>query len=337
MKFAHAIACAIVCVAATSGAAEKAQKPLNEILRGAALDAYLKGRDLFEAGDVVTGHAKLVEAYETSKNPRLLWNMAACSKSSRNYARAIDELTRFLADGRDQITADQAKRAEEVRATLYSLVAAATITRAPEDATLAIDGEPATRGAGPYYLELGKHELRLEREGFAPEVRTIDVKQTKALTLELTLERIPTAPAPLAVAPAAPSPTSAQAAAPAATVAVAPAATAQAEPSPSGESSHAWTYAAFGVGAAGVVAGATFGLLAMGAASDLEAACPGRVCPASQREALDDAKLFASLSTAGWVVGAVGLAAGTALVFTGPSTSTAFVLSPAGASLRGAF
>jgi hypothetical protein len=336
MKFAHAIACAIVCVAATSAAAEKAQKPLNEILRGAALDAYLKGRDLFEAGDVVTGHAKLLEAYETSKNPRLLWNMAACSKSSRNYARAIDELTRFLADGRDQITADQAKRAEEVRATLYSLVAAATISRAPEDATLTIDGEPATRGAGPYYLELGKHEIRLEREGFAPEARTIDVKQTKAITLEVKLERIPTSPAPLAIA-IAPSPMSAQTEAPAATAAVAPLANAQPAPSPSGESSHAWTYAAFGVGAAGVVAGATFGLLAMGAASDLEAACPGRVCPASQQGALDDAKRFASLSTAGWIVGAVGLAAGAALVFTSPSTSTAFVLSPAGASLRGAF
>jgi hypothetical protein len=331
MKFAHAIACAVVCFAATGAAAEKAQKPLNEILRGAALDAYSKGRDLFEAGDVVTGHAKLLEAYELSKNPRLLWNMAACSKSSRHYARAIDELTRFLADGHDQITADQAKRAEEVRATLYSLVAAATITRTPEDASLTIDGEPATHGSGPYYLELGKHELRVERDGFLGETRVIDVRQTKATTIAFALERVP-APVAASVAPPAPAAVEAP---PAASSVAAPehgpeAASAQGD-------SNAWTYAAFGVGAAGVLAGATFGVLAMNAAGDLESSCPGRVCPTAQQGALDDAKLWASLSTAGWVVGALGVAAGTTLVFARPSATTALVLSPAGAALRGAF
>jgi len=332
MKLAHAIACAVVTVAATSAAAEKAQKPLNEILRGDALDAYAKGRDLFEAGDVVTGHAKLLEAYEISKNPRLLWNMAACSKSSRHYARAIDELTRFLADGRDQITAEQAKRAEEVRATLYSLVAAATITRAPEDASLTIDGEPATRGAGPYYLELGKHELRLERDGYVAETRALDVKQTKAIAFEFALQR-----APRPIEAAAPVAAAAATVVPPAPEPAAPLAPPGSEPGSDREASSAWTYAAFGIGAAGVVAGATFGLLAMGAAGDLEGACPGRVCPASQQGSLDDAKRFASLSTAGWVLGAAGLAAGTALTFARPTASTALVFSPAGASLRGAF
>jgi hypothetical protein len=305
---------------------EKAQRPLTELLTGPALDAYLKGRDLFDAGDVITGHAKLSEAYELSTNPRLLWNMAACSKSSRHYARAIDELTRFLEDGQAVITAEQAKRAEEVRATLYSLVAAATLQVTPATAKVLLDGEPATRGAGPYYLELGKHELRVEQEGYKPEARTLDVKQTKPFTVEVTLRE--EAPAPVA------SPVL-----PVATVTPAPAAVTAPAPATT-ERDLTWAYVTLGVGAAGVAAGSAFGLLALGKKSDLEPLCPNGSCPASAQTTLDEANRWATLSTGSWVVGALSLACGTYLHFanTGErAPATALRLGPASVSIEGSF
>ncbi len=311
---------------AKPAASEKAQRPLAELLTGPALDAYLKGRDLFDAGDVITGHAKLSEAYELSKNPRLLWNMAACSKSSRNYARAIDELSRFLEDGREVITADQAKRAEEVRTTLYSLVSAATLQVTPASATVLLDGEPLARGTGPYYLELGKHELRVEQEGYKAETRTLDVKQTKPFTVEVALraEAPLVAPAPIVLAPA-PEP--------------APHAALQRVLAPA-EADRTWAYVTLGVGAAGVAAGSAFGLLAVGKKNDLEPLCPSGVCPASAQATLDAANRWATLSTASWVVGGLALAGGAYLYFAPAgerAPTTALRVTPATVSLEGSF
>lgn len=307
---------------------EKAQRPLTEILTGAALDAYLKGRDLFDAGDTLTGHAKLLEAYELSKNPRLLWNMAACSKSSRHYSRAIDELTRFLNDGREQITADQAKRAEDVRATLYSLVASVTLKVAPEGASVSLDDEPLVHGEGPYYLELGKHEFRVDHARFQRESRVVDVKSTKALTLEFSLRA--DAVAPVVAAPVAQLPVAKPA--PAAAVTDAPSSSAS-------EPDRTWAYVALGAGAAGVVAGSTFGVLAWREASRLDSDCTAGVCPSSSQNVIDGARRWATLSTLSWVVGGLGLANGALFYFMPSETPapTALRITPGSVALEGSF
>ena len=317
--------------AAANVAAEKSQRPLTEILSGPALDAYLKGRDLFEAGDVVTGHAKLLEAYELSKNPRLLWNLAACSKSGRQYARAIRELTTFLHDGRDQITADQAKRAEDVRATLYSLVATVTVKASPAGATITLDDEALPPGEGPYYLELGKHEVRVAHEGYRTESRIVDIKSTKALAVEFELRSeaaIAAAAAPIVVPSAVPAPS----------VPATPALAAT--PAPPAEADLTWAYATLGLGAAGVLAGTSFGLLASRNASDLDASCTNGVCPASSQSTLDAARRWATLSTVSWVVGGLGLAGGAYLYFGTPHAAgapTALRVSPVSVSVEGSF
>lgn len=313
---------------ATPVSAEKAQRPLSELLAGPALDAYLKGRDLFDAGDVITGHAKLLEAYEISKNPRLLWNLAACSKSARHYARAIRELTAFLRDGADQITREQGKRAEEVRATLYSLVAAVSVKATPAGTVLAVDDEPQPAGEGTYFLELGKHEFRVTRDGFRPETRVIDVRSTKPMTVEFDLRpelAAAAVPSP-AVAPSMPPPAPTE-----------PGTTQDAAPTAPTEGAPSLAYAAWIIGAAGVLAGTTFGLLAVGSEADLARTCTNGTCPPSSQGVLDDAHRWATFSTAGWVVGSLGLAGGVYMHFATSSAPAALRLSPAGMSFEGRF
>ncbi len=77
---------------------------------------------------------------------------------------------------------------------------------------------------------------------------------------------------------------------------------------------------AFGVGGAGIVTGVVFGVLAAGKRSDLDDACPNKVCPSSQESKLDSAKAFGWVSTIGFGVGIVGAAVGTVLLFTGGKT-----------------
>lgn len=80
-----------------------------------------------------------------------------------------------------------------------------------------------------------------------------------------------------------------------------------------------WTaFTAFGVGAAGVVVGTIFGLSSKSKRDEAERVCPGNVCADSRGVDLADDAIFAgNVSTAAFVIGGVGLAAGTTLWIVG--------------------
>lgn len=54
---------------------------------------------------------------------------------------------------------------------------------------------------------------------------------------------------------------------------------------------------------------------------NLDDACANKVCPASQQDTIDSGKTMATVSTVGFVVGAVGLGLGSVLLLTSPSAS----------------
>src|SRR5437764_13820664 len=74
-------------------------KTLAETLTGPAKSDYETARLLFTDGDFVGAEIKFKSAYETSHDARLLWNMAACEKSQRHYARAVDLVHKYLDAG----------------------------------------------------------------------------------------------------------------------------------------------------------------------------------------------------------------------------------------------
>lgn len=80
-------------------------------------------------------------------------------------------------------------------------------------------------------------------------------------------------------------------------------------------------YIAFGVGAAGVAVGSIFGALALSQAGDVDDACPGGRCAddadvGPQSDAQDSARAKGWVSTVGFGVGLVGVAAGVVLLVT---------------------
>jgi len=177
---------------AVTAAAPPVQKPLSEVLTGPARVAYESGRLLLEAEDSATAHAKFKEAYELSKSPRLLWNMAACSKLQRRYAMAVQELERFIHDGAGQITAEQEGRARELLETLRVVVAPVTVRVAPAHATLFVDGEtrPIVDGESRLLIDVGRHEFRAELASHTEARRVIDIDETKAFAIDLKLAPI---------------------------------------------------------------------------------------------------------------------------------------------------
>ncbi|MGH7439921.1 MAG: hypothetical protein ACRENE_29890, partial [Polyangiaceae bacterium] len=85
----------------------------------------------------------------------------------------------------------------------------------------------------------------------------------------------------------------------------------------SGTSSHGGSLVpaliGFGVGAVGLGLGAVTGAMSLSKVSDTKKECPMNRCPPSAQSDVDSAKSLGTISTVGFIVGGVGVAAGTVL------------------------
>ena len=192
-RFVGYFALALLVAAPTNARAQPkpaATRTLSEDLQGPARVAFDQGRVLFEHGDYLTAHAKFREAFELSRDVRLVWNMAACSSKQKRYARAIAEAERYLAEGRGVLTAEQQERARTFLGEMRTLVVEATLVVAPEGAAVTIDGEPIAPAEGRLtkLLELGAHDLRITKGGFMPVAQTLTVTETGKATFAFALE-----------------------------------------------------------------------------------------------------------------------------------------------------
>jgi hypothetical protein len=260
-------------------------------------------------GQLAEGCAKLEQSQRADPQIGTLLNVAVCHEQMGRTASAWVE---FL-DAEAQATrAEQAERAAFAREGAQRLEGQLSklVLRTDQKTrglTIVLDGKPFDSSMlnTPLPVDPGKHELEASAPG----------KKTLHLTLAIatgpaeipcdipTLEDLPppvVTPAPVPVAQPAPAP----AAAP-----PPPPPEPQAEPESGGVPTWAWI--SLGVGMAGIVTGTVTGSMALSKATELKAACgPEKVCPADQGDSLDSALMLADISTASFIVGAVGSAIG---------------------------
>jgi hypothetical protein len=105
-------------------------------------------------------------------------------------------------------------------------------------------------------------------------------------------------------------------------------------------------YVAGGVGVAGFATFAVFGILNNGKYQDLEAQCPGGICPPGTSNDAEAGRMYQTLANVGLGVGIVGLASGAVLFLTAPSPrtetaslkpTTRLAVGPTSVSLQGKF
>ncbi|HVH48153.1 MAG TPA: PEGA domain-containing protein [Labilithrix sp.] len=180
-----------------------------------------------------------------------------------------------------------------------------TVEGAPNP-TVTIDGQPvSSAGLGLRRpVDPGAHVIKAEAPGYKPAETSFQVAESATAEAKLRLEKA--AASAVAAAPA-------EAATPAAGNDAKPA-----ELSTSKSPKKTLAIVAFGVGGAGLVLGAVTGVLALGKHGDLEGQCPNGKCPNDVSGDVDSYKTMGLLSTVGFIVGGVGLAAGAVLWFTAP-------------------
>jgi hypothetical protein len=111
---------------------------------------------------------------------------------------------------------------------------------------------------------------------------------------------------------------------------------------PESRRNHTLSYVLWGVGGAGIVLGATTGVLFLGKRSELADQCPDKKCSKELglQSEIDKYNLYGTLSAAGFGVGIAAITAGTVLYFVGgktESSSQAFVTPFVGPGSIGAY
>jgi hypothetical protein len=169
---------------------------------------------------------------------------------------------------------------------------------AAEEVAITIDGRPiASPSDVAERFDPGPHLVRVSAPGYVPFERTVTLPARGGVNV------IPAALLPVTAAAAEP--------------------TAAAEPHPQDArrpepGSRVPAYVAFGVGGVGVILGAITGVLSLSKVSDLRQSCPGNQCSPAEQGSISSAQSFGTVSTVGFVLGGLGVATGTVLLFVRP-------------------
>ncbi|WP_438030457.1 hypothetical protein [Sorangium sp. So ce233] len=273
--------------------------------RATARSLAVEGQESLDRKDYAAALDRFRRADAIIHAPTLLLGVARAQVGLGQWIAAQESYSRILREGAPEGSPEPffeaiAAAQRELDALAPRIPQVLLSVRGPDAADVTIDGEPVPRAALGVRrpVDPGEHTVRATAAGFAP----VEVKLTLAegASEAVALELKPIAPPPGASRPP---------------LARAP----DAGPVASGRGTRTTLgIAALGLGGVGVAAGAVGGLLAIGKHSDLSDRCPGNRCDPSLQGDVDSYHAMGTLSTIGFVVGAVGVGAGAFLLLTAP-------------------
>jgi hypothetical protein len=240
--------------------------------------------------------------------PTLTLGLARSQAKQGKYVLARENYNKIIREQSNNPNASQAfkdaltaAQSEIEQATAKIAHVTITIEGGAPNAQVTIDDD-AVNAAGlgvPRPIDPGQHTVRASAEGYAPAETTFQVADAGNAEAKLTLTKIAGAAQPVQPVPP--------------TQPVQPA-----EPVTT-KRDHTLAIVAFGVGGAGLIFGAITGGMALGKHGDLSDQCTDSgKCPSRASDDLDSYHTLATLSTVGFIVGGVGVAAGAVLWFAGP-------------------
>jgi hypothetical protein len=170
---------AMVLLAATAHAQPKKGATVRDALPAAAVGAWDDGLLLLklQTPDYEKALIKFREAYEASKNPRVLFNVAVCERNLNRYARAAATLRRQLSEGEGTLPAGEVDAAKAAIAALERFVSTLEIVVTEPEATIAIDGEKVGTSPllAPVSVDIGSRTVTVQKSGFVDVTRSVAV------------------------------------------------------------------------------------------------------------------------------------------------------------------
>jgi hypothetical protein len=163
--------------------------PVSESLPQAVKTEYEAGKILFQDGDYATALLKFQDAYDKVNDPRLLWNVGACLKNLRHYAKALVVLRKYAAA--DSLTAQDRQDARDLIGAIEPFATSVTFKVSEDGAEVALDDEVLGTSplAGPLLVDIGTRRLRIKKEGFRLVEKEIAVGGAKDAVVDVVLEK----------------------------------------------------------------------------------------------------------------------------------------------------
>jgi hypothetical protein len=334
-----------LCLVAALTAYDTFAFAVDDSVKGAARDLSNQGKDDFDAGRFDAAAQKFQKAFEAVKVPTLaLWSARAEARlgrlvaASEHYRQASQLAPNELWVGDSQQEA-QAEAAQELEALLPRIpkLRITIVGGQPNEVTMTVDNVPLPSALAGVDRPTDPGQRRvIGKRG--PETADVVVELRERDVKEVVLKF---SGAPLVVPVPAATATPAAANQPVA-LAMAPAAAPPSDGgSQVGSTQRTLGWIGLGVGAAGIIEGAVTGIFVIQRYSKLKDGCPNGVCDPTQIDSyrMDIYNTLRTASMVGFIVGGVGLAAGTTLLLTSPTPSTkvGLFVGPGTASVHGVF
>ena len=172
--------------------APPAAPPLSEALTGQAQADYQAARLLYGDGDFAGANLKFKQAFDTSKDVRLLWNMAACEKNLRHYSKVFKLVERYVELGGSVLPESDKRDAADLLDAMKSYVSRVKINVNEVDATITVDDE--VLGMSPLMetvlLDMGSRRIRVTKPGFSEYAETLQVQGASELPIAVKLVKV---------------------------------------------------------------------------------------------------------------------------------------------------
>ncbi len=244
---------------------------------------FARGVKLYEEDDFRAALIEYNRAHELAPNWAVLYNVGQAHYQLRDYANALRTLERYVREGGARIDAERRAQVDREIDELRGRVARVRVLVNVDGAAVALDDSPLERPevGEAVLVGAGRHRFTASKAGYVSAVRVVDIAGGDDLGVVLDLAAETTTPV---------------------------------------RSSDARSYVATGfalaIGVVGVGVGSAFGVAAMENKSSLNRDCNARKeCPSSEQGVIDGFARNGAISTAGFGVGAAGLAFGAYLFF----------------------
>jgi hypothetical protein len=278
----------------------------------AAQALFDQGRQLMAQGNLADACSKFEESARIVGHSGTLLNLADCYEKQGRIATAWSAFLNAAAaanrGGNGEREAEARSRADALAPSLPKIVINVAIADKNAGITVTRDGTIVGQAqfGMPIPADPGAHKFTASMPGAKPWETTIDVKKTG----ETVQVDVP--------------PLEAQSVAVRTTPAESPQSHPVERPARAGWDSRRTTALVIGgVGVAGVAAGSIFGLMSKSDHDKADQHCTGSECRDSEGVSLrSDARHWGNGSTVAFIVGAAGLATGTALWLTTPTTES---------------
>ena len=165
-----------------------APPPVREELSAEARKDWDAARELYDAGDYRSALVHFEKSYELSKNPRVLFNVGVCWKELTQYALAIRVWERGLGF-RSRLSSEDVQKLEFAIAAARPFVSSMKVESDQVGAVLSIDGNEIgkTPFIEPIPIDVGRRKLVLQKDGFVPSEKSVDVVQGTPTSVVLNL------------------------------------------------------------------------------------------------------------------------------------------------------